>query len=89
MIPRDWSYFKQLVAVALPAGISFTEVVSGGNLVAASLAAALAVAAGRWALKKQRLQAETADLEKQIAEIKLQKLLDSSSSPRSASDMNG
>jgi hypothetical protein len=75
MIPRDWSYFKQLLAVALPAGISFTEVVSGGNLMAASIAAGLAVAAGRWALKKQKAQAETADLEKQIAEIKLQKLL--------------
>lgn len=73
---RDIGYTKQLLATVVPASFSITEVISGGNLMAATIAAGLAVLAGRWALKKQRLQAETAEIDKQIAELKLQRALD-------------
>lgn len=73
---RNLGYIPQLVATVVPAGFSITEVLSGGNLAAATIATGLAIAAGRWALKKQRLQAETAEIDKQIAELRLQRALD-------------
>jgi hypothetical protein len=71
------SYPLQLIATAIPAGITIEQVLNGGNLLLATAAALLAILAGRWALRKQRLQAETAEIDKQIAELKLQREMDS------------
>lgn len=69
-------YFRQLLAVTLPAGFSVEQVLTGGNLLLALLAGLLAVLAGLWAYRKQRTLYETAELDKQIAELKLQRELD-------------
>ena len=69
-------YVAQVIAVVTPAGFSVAEVISGGNLLLATVAALLAVLAGRWALRKQHTEAESAELHKQIAELQLQRELD-------------
>lgn len=71
-------YPFQVLAIVAPAALSIKEVVSGGNILLATAAALLAVLAGRWALRKQRLEAETAAINKEIAELKLRKELNSS-----------
>lgn len=74
----DSSYLRQAVAVTVPATISVEQVLSGGNLVLATLAGLLAVLAGIWAYRKQRTLAQVAELDKQIAELKLQRELNKS-----------
>jgi hypothetical protein len=69
-------YAVQVLATAVPSAVTINEVVSGGNLLLATAAALLAVLAGRWALRKQRIEARTAELNLQIAEYKLQRELD-------------
>ncbi len=70
------AYVLRALATVVPAGLSIEQVVSGGNLLLAFVAAVLAVLAGRWALRKTRLEAETAELNKERAEIELQAALD-------------
>lgn len=70
------AYFSRLLATALPAGFSIEQVISGGNLLLATIAALLAVLAGRWAIRKTRLEAETAEINKTIAELALARELD-------------
>lgn len=70
-------YALQATAVVAPASVSVIEVIKGGNLLLASAAALLALLAGR-----QRTEAETAELNKQIAELQLQRELDRDRSPR-------
>ena len=70
------SYPVQLLATVIPSAITIEQVISGGNLLLATVAALLAILAGRWALRKQRTQAETAELDKQRAELQLQRELD-------------
>lgn len=62
-------YSLQAIAVVVPAFVSIKEVLTGGNLILATIAGALAVGAGVWAYRKQRTQAETALLEKLKAEL--------------------
>lgn len=69
------AYCPRAIATALPAGLSVEQVVTGGNLILATIAALLAVLAGRWALRKTRLEAETAELNKARAELELQREL--------------
>lgn len=66
-------YGLQATLTAVPAAVTVTEVISGGNLLLATIAALLAILAGRWAIRRQRLDAETAQINKQIAEYKLQR----------------
>lgn len=70
------SYFRQAIAVTVPATISVEQVLTGGNLLLATLAGILAVLAGVWAYRKQRTMAEEAQIRKEIAELELQRELD-------------
>lgn len=72
----DASYLRQAIAVTVPATISVEQVLSGGNLLLATAAGLLAIAAGCWAYRKQKTLAQVAELDKQIAELKLQRELD-------------
>lgn len=69
------NYLRQLLAVTVPATVSVEQALTGGNLLLATLAGILAVLAGVWAYRKQRTLAEVAELDKQIAELKLQREL--------------
>ncbi len=64
-------YYARCLATIIPAGVTIEQVISGGNLLLATCAGLLAVLAGRWALRKQRLEAEVAELKKQQAELEL------------------
>lgn len=75
------SYPKQLLAVIVPAGISVEQVLKGGNLLLAFFAGVLAVIAGYWAYRKQRTQAEKAEIELAEAEARYQRELDRDSRP--------
>lgn len=69
------SYGTQATLVAVPASVSVTEALTGGNLVLASVAGLLAVFAGVWAYRKQKTQTETAQLQKLKAELEYQEAL--------------
>lgn len=77
----DSHYARQVIAITVPATISVEQVLTGGNLILATLAGIMAVLAGVWAYRKQRTLAETAELDKHRAELLLQRELDRSNRP--------
>ncbi len=72
----DPHYARQVIAITIPATVSVEQVLTGGNLLLATAAGMLAVGAGVWAYRKQRILAEIAELDKQRAEFRLQRELE-------------
>lgn len=77
----DSHYARQVVAVTVPATISVEQVLSGGNLVLATVAGIFAALAGLWAYRKQKTLAEMAEMEKHMAELRLQRELERTTRP--------